>query len=102
MEYDEFKRRVAKAGLNLREFAELVRLSGNTISNYAQKGHVPCHLAVAATLMAEMAEAQLDFREPLKELVLPPKKSRDPMRATGFGRSKQFKIEFRSSDVKQQ
>lgn len=62
MSYKEFKRRLGKAGLSVKEFATLMRIECNSVSNYAAKGTVPVHLAVAAVLMAEMADSGLDFR----------------------------------------
>ncbi len=76
MEYDEFQRLVGKAGLKLKEFAELVRMQPASISNLAKREAVPSHLAIIAVLMGEMAEARLDFRQPLSRLDIVPKKSR--------------------------
>lgn len=76
MEYPEFSRHVGKAGLKLKEFAELVRMQPSSISNLAKKKAVPSHLAIFAVLMGEMAEAGVDFRQPLSRLDIVPKKSR--------------------------
>lgn len=46
MTYDEFKRQLGKAGLTAREFAYLIRLNPNSITNYARKGNVSSHLAI--------------------------------------------------------
>lgn len=83
--YDEFKRRLGKAGLSVKEFADLMRISCNSVSNYAAKGVVPVHLAVAATLMSEMADHQLDFRPAINELNLKEKKPRGSSVGGGFG-----------------
>ncbi len=61
MTYSEFRRQLGKAGLTIREFADLVGMSRVTISNYSAKGYVPRHLAIIASLMAEMAEYQIQF-----------------------------------------
>ena len=61
MTYTEFKRQLGKAGLTVRAFAALLGQTPNSITNYASKGEVPTHLAIIATLMAEMADAGMDF-----------------------------------------
>ena len=76
MTYDEFLRQLGKAALNIREFAELLQMNSNSLSNYAKQGEVPSHLAVIATLMGEMAEHRLDFRGPLSRIEIPRKKPR--------------------------
>jgi hypothetical protein len=98
VEYDEFKRRLGKAGLSLKEFAGLVRVTETSVSNYASRGAVPCHFAVAVTLMAEMADRGLDFRDPLKSLNVEPRRQTDPDRASGFGRARQYKIQLSSHE----
>jgi plasmid maintenance system antidote protein VapI len=62
MDYEEFKRQLGKAGLSGREFADLLQLNRNSISNLAGKEKVPDHLAIIASLMGEMAEHKIDFR----------------------------------------
>ncbi len=66
MTYTEFKRQLGKAGLTVRAFAALLGQTPNSITNYASKGEVPTHLAIIATLMAEMVDAGLEFRVALK------------------------------------
>ena len=66
MTYTEFKRQLGKAGLTVRAFAALLGQTPNSITNYASKGEVPTHLAIIATLMAEMADAGMDFRDVLR------------------------------------
>lgn len=92
MQYDEFKRRLGKAGLSVKEFAALIGVSCNTVSNYAAKGVVPSHLAIEATLMSEMAERSIDFRRPLVDLQLTEKKPRGRAARGVFGGSKQQSI----------
>ncbi|MCA8199188.1 XRE family transcriptional regulator [Burkholderia vietnamiensis] len=62
MTYDEFRRQLGKAGVTVKEFATLVRLNPNSVTNYARAGTVPPHFAVMAILMGEMAENHVDFR----------------------------------------
>lgn len=76
MDFDEFKRHIGKAGVTTREFAELLCMNRNSVSNYAATGKVPTHLAVIAALMGEMAEHQLDFRPVLSRIKITPNKPR--------------------------
>jgi hypothetical protein len=82
MTYDEFTRQIGKAGLSLREFAQLLMMNSNSLSNLAKKGEVPDHLAVIVSLMGEMAERRVDFRPVVMGLDLKPKKPR----GAGVGR----------------
>lgn len=92
MQYDEFKRRLGKAGLSVKEFAALIGVSCNAVSNYASRGAVPTHLAVEVTLMSEMAEKGIDFRTPLGGLDLQENKPRGAAAKGVFGGSKQQSI----------
>ena len=83
MSYEEFLRQLGKAGLSIREFAALLRMNSNSISNYCASGEVPDHLAVVAALMGEMSEHRLDFRAVLSRIQLRTKKLRG---STGPGR----------------
>ncbi len=76
MNYDEFQRHIGKAGLKLHEFASLMDMSHISISNYRKKGEVPRHLAMIATLLGEMAERGIDYREVLSKIDSSPKKPR--------------------------
>jgi hypothetical protein len=76
MTYDEFQRQVHRAGLNLRQFAELTKMNRISISNRKGTSYVPSHWAIIAVLMAEMAEHQLDFLTPLAKVDIQPKKPR--------------------------
>lgn len=76
MTYDEFQTHINKAGIQLREFAELVRMNPISIYNCAKKGEVPSHLAVIAVLLGEMTERGIDFREVLLKIDISPKKPR--------------------------
>jgi hypothetical protein len=89
MTYDEFHRQLGKAGLNIREFADLVKMNRNSVTNYAKIGEVPSHLAVIAALLGAMADKKLDFREVLDDIEIEPKKPRGGAAKGRFGGSKQ-------------
>lgn len=84
MTYVEFQRQLGKAGLTLREFADLMGMNRNSVTNYSKKGEVPSHLAVIALLMGEMAEHQLDFRGVITKMVIEPKKPRGNLEKRDF------------------
>lgn len=81
MEYEEFRRHLGKAGLTTKDFADLVKLNRNSITNCAKKGVVPSHLAVISALMGEMAEHKIDFYGVLSRIKITPNKPR----GAGFG-----------------
>ena len=89
MTYEEFLRQLGKAGLTVKEFAKLVRMNRVSVSNNAKKGQVPSHLAVIATLMGEMAERGIDYREPLSRIEIEPKKARGGAAGGQFGGDRQ-------------
>lgn len=89
MEYDEFRRHLGKAGLTTRSFAELVKLNRNSITNCAQKGVVPSHLAVISALLGEMAEYKVDFYDVLSRIEITPNKPR----GSGFAERGSLKID---------
>lgn len=99
MTYDEFQRQLGKAGLTICEFAALVRMNRKSVTNCAQRCEVPSHLAVIATLMGEMAEHQVDFRQPLKRIYIEPKKPRGGAAKGKFGGSRQEGLGLNDNSV---
>ncbi|GAB2869043.1 helix-turn-helix domain-containing protein [Paraburkholderia jirisanensis] len=89
MTYDEFQRQLGKAGITIREFAELLRMNRNSVTNCAMRGEVPSHLAVIVTLMAELAERGVDFRPPLRRVGIEPKRPRGAGHKGRFGGDRQ-------------
>lgn len=89
MTYSDFVDCLGRARLSIRGFAGLVCTHANTFTNYAKEGHVPDHWAIVATLVAEMARHDVDFKGPLSKLPLTPKKERGAATKGKFGGSKQ-------------
>ncbi len=100
MRYEEFKRRLGKAGLTIRDFAGLIGVCGSTVSNYAGKGAVPAHLAVSVTLMSELADHGIDFRPSLLALKLADRSQRSGSRLGGSNLGKQTNL-FRGMTIDQ-
>ena len=61
MPYTEFQRLVGKAGLSIKEFAALLDMKPNSITNYNKQGVVPTHIAVIVALISTMKDEGLDF-----------------------------------------
>jgi len=97
--YDEFQRHIGKAGLTLREFAGLVRMNRISLSNLSNKGDVPSHLAVIATLMGILADNHVEFSKVLAQIEIKPKKPRGGAAKGQFGGSKQRSLQL--SEAKQ-
>ena len=90
MTYNEFRRQLGKAGLSVKNFAEVIKQNPNSITNYAVQGEVPLHLAIIVTLMADMADHELDFRAALSRIHFEAVKPRGSIDKGKFGDSKRI------------
>ena len=84
MTYGEFQSELERADLSIRAFAELVGMRPNSISNYAKSGQIPSHLAIIATLFAELALRAIDYRDMIERLDVTPKRPRGAARNGNF------------------
>lgn len=98
MTYEEFRRQLGKAGLTSKQFADLVKLNCNSVTNYATHGEVPAHWAIVAVLLGEMAERKIDFKSILEAIDISPKKVRGSAAKGKFGGSRQ--LDFLMEEVK--
>lgn len=96
MTYKEFRRQLGKAGLTVKDFAGLVKQTPNSITNHASQGQVPSNLAIIATLMGEMAEANLDYRTALSRIEIKQCRPRGNAAKGSFGGNKQINLELSS------
>lgn len=94
MTYDEFLNELAKSGLTIRAFAQLMRMNRNSVSNYARHGEIPGHLAVIAALIGEMNMHGVDYRAVLARVNLEPKKPRGSAKPGRFGGDRQDELEL--------
>lgn len=94
MEYEEFLRDLARAGLSIRAFAELIGMNPNSVSNYARSGEVPDKLALIAALVAEMSVRGIDFRGVISKVKLTAKKPRGSARVGHFGGDRQVPLDL--------
>jgi transcriptional regulator with XRE-family HTH domain len=76
MNYAEFRRLLARSGLTLTAFADLLGMNRKSITNYAANGVVPVHLAVIAALLSSMDDNGLDFRQVVEGVGIQKKKPR--------------------------
>lgn len=63
MPYAEFQRLIGKAGLTIKEFAELLGMNPNSITNYHKVGVIPSHIAIIISLISSMKDKGIDFYE---------------------------------------
>jgi CRISPR/Cas system-associated protein endoribonuclease Cas2 len=49
--HKKFRRKLGKAGVTAHQFADLIKMHRNSVTNCSQKGVVPSHLAVISVLM---------------------------------------------------
>lgn len=61
MTYDDFLGELNKAGLSVKRFADLMGMQPNSVSNNKKRGEIPIHLALIASLLAEMSACQIDY-----------------------------------------
>ena len=73
MEYSEFRRHLGKAGLSIGEFAALIHVLPNSVSNYSKKRAVPVVYAIAAVLLGDAADRQIPFRHVLSRYGIRPR-----------------------------
>lgn len=85
MTYSFFISELRKAKISVREFADLIGMNPNSISNYASSGVVPTHLAVIIVLIAEMQRNGIDYQGIINSLELSPKKPRGAGKTGSFG-----------------
>lgn len=68
MPYLEFQRLIGKAGLTIKEFATLLGMNPNSITNYHKVGVIPSHIAIIISLISSMKDQGLDFYKVFEKL----------------------------------
>jgi transcriptional regulator with XRE-family HTH domain len=94
MSYAEFLMELARAGLSVRAFAELLGMNPNSVSNYARAEELPTHLALIAVLVAELSVQGLDYRAAIAKVECTPKKPRGRGQPGHFGGNPQVPMDF--------
>lgn len=94
MPYADFLTELARAGLSVRAFADLIGMNPNSISNYARGGEVPSHLALIAALIGELGAQGMDYRRVVARVEVTPKKPRGGGRRGHFGGDRQSSLDL--------
>jgi hypothetical protein len=90
--YAEFLAELERAALNVREFAALVQMNPNSVSNYARKREVPTHLAVIAALLAELRSNGIDYQPVFARVQIAAKRPRGAAEPGHFGGNPQGRL----------
>ncbi|MET1111801.1 MAG: XRE family transcriptional regulator [Allosphingosinicella sp.] len=92
MTYPEFLAELDQAALNVRDFAALVQMHPNSVSNYARSGVVPAHLAVIAALLAELRRNGIDHQGVFSRIRIAAKRPRGAAERGRFGGNRQERL----------
>ena len=76
MNYEELTRNIAKAGLDIKEFAELIKANPNSITNLKSKEKISKNIAIIAVLLGEMVDKGLSYNHLFEKLDLEEQKAR--------------------------
>lgn len=76
MNYEELTRNIAKAGLDIKEFAELIKANPNSITNLKSKEKIPKNIAIIAVLLGEIVDKGLEYKHFFEKLDLKEQKAR--------------------------
>lgn len=85
MDYGEFTRNIAKAGLSIKEFAYLIKTNPNSITNLSKKKLMPKNLSIIAVLLGEMKDKGVGYNHLFDKMILQPQK---PRVERSFGKKK--------------
>lgn len=89
MDYKTFRSHIGRAKLTNKDFADLVKINSNSITNYKKDDHVPVHWAIVAMLMGELAGNDMEFRHLLRRMDIEPNKVRGAAAKGRWGGSRQ-------------
>lgn len=92
--YNDFIAELNKAGLTVRRFAEFMSMQPNSVSNNKKSGEIPMHLAVIASLLAEMSSHGIDYAPIFERLEPGRKKPRGAARSGKFAGDPQGVLEL--------
>lgn len=90
--YAEFLAELDQAALTVRDFAALVQMHPNSVSNYAGSGEVPAHLAVIAALLAELRRNGIDHQAVFSRIRIAAKRPRGGAERGRFGGNRQGRL----------
>jgi len=67
MTYKEFQIALIELNLNIKDFAQILGMNPNSITNYKLKGIIPLQLAILINLMKEMHRNNLDYLDVIEK-----------------------------------
>ena len=76
MNYVEFVRNIGKAGLNMKEFASLIKAKPNSLTNLKTKDVIPKNLAIIAVLLGELVDKKMPYIHLFEHLEIEEQKAR--------------------------
>ena len=94
VQYSAFLNELGRAGLNVRQFADLVGMNRNSVSNYAS-GSVPKHLALIAVLLGELHLRDIDYHPAVSRVASTPGRPRGGSKPGKFGGDRQEELDLR-------
>lgn len=68
MTYSEFQTELINSGLSIKDFASLIGMHPNSVTNYKSKGVLPLNLSIIVALISELKGKGID-PEPIIEQV---------------------------------
>nr|WP_244619859.1 XRE family transcriptional regulator [Methylobacterium oryzae] len=92
MLYADFLTELERAGLTIREFASLVQMRPNSVSNYASRGEIPTHLGIIAALISELNKHGVGHQSVFGRLHLSGKRPRGRAGPGRFGGDRQGRL----------
>lgn len=94
MTYEDFLNELGKAGLSVKRFADILGMQPNSVSNNKKRGEVPIHLALIASLLAEMSVHHIDYESVIARVQPVKKRPRGAAIGGRFAGDKQTTLEF--------
>lgn len=63
MTYKEFQISLLELNLNIKDFAQILGMNPNSITNYKLKGYIPLQLSIIINLMLEMKKNDINYED---------------------------------------
>jgi len=67
MTYKEFQIALLELDLNIKDFAQILGMNPNSITNYKLKGYMPLQLSIIINLMLEMKKNDINYEDIINE-----------------------------------
>ncbi len=67
MTYKEFQIALLELDLNIKDFAQILGMNPNSITNYKLKGYMPLQLSIIINLILEMKKNDINYEDIINE-----------------------------------